>query len=192
MRALIAVSLSLLICSFTLSVKADDPSGERKAYMAKIQEGIVQIRAEALDAALAAFRAAKEAQPRLADAIYYEAVTLKLKGDDDGALEAFRRARIIANQSGSVQMEARALQGAAQLLERRADSLDEARAAWIELGALLREHPSAGPEAVPAARVEAIDKLKKANANAVITKQRVADREEELRQEEAAKSKKKR
>lgn len=192
MRALLAITLSLLITSFSLAAHADEARAERQAYMVKVQEGIAQVRAESLDQALATFREAKEAQPQLPDAIYYEAVALKLKGESDAALETFRRARVVAGQAGNPRMEARSLQGAAQLLEANAETLDEARTAWTELSALLREHPSAGVAAVPAARIEAIDKLAKANANAAITKQRIAEREEELRQEEAKKSKKKR
>lgn len=192
MRALFAITLSLILASFNLIAKADEAVAERRAYMVKVQEGIAQVRAEALDDALTTFRAAASAQPQLADAIYYEAVTLKLKGEDDAALEAFRRARVIASQAGNARMEARSLQGAAQILELRPDALDEARAAWVELDAFLREQPNAGVAAVPSARIEAIDKMKKANANAAITKQRIAEREQELREEEAKKSKKKR
>jgi len=190
--AVLALIVGLSIASLTPAAQAEQARAAQKTYMAKIQEGIAQVRSEAYDQALSTFREAKEAEPQRAEAIYYEAVTLRLKGEEEAALEAFRRARVISKQAGNARMEARSLQGAAQILERHPESLDEARTTWLELAALLREHPNAGVAAVPAARIEAIDHLAKANANAAITKKRVAEREEELRQEEAKKAKKKR
>ena len=71
--AVLALIVGLSIASLTPAAQAEEARAAQKTYMAKIQEGIAQVRSEAYDQALSTFREAKEAEPQRAEAIYYEA-----------------------------------------------------------------------------------------------------------------------
>jgi tetratricopeptide (TPR) repeat protein len=188
-------ALLALTCGAPSSAFADEPGAKEKdpvhAYMAKVQQGQEKIQAGALDEALTLLREAKADQPSKPHAVYFEAVALKLKGDVEEAIQTFRSARVIASHSGDVRVEASALQGAAMALELVPEKRSEARAAWDELRAFLEQNPDAGVAAVPTSRMEKMDQASETEARAEVTRRKIADREEELRQMEAEKAKKK-
>jgi tetratricopeptide (TPR) repeat protein len=191
---LASLAMLMFACAAVPALAADDSSqapDPAKAYMVKVYEGLVKITAGAHDEALEILREAKADLPSKPHAVYYEGVALKLKGDLDASVQAFRSARAIASHSGDVGIEARALQGAAMVLELSPDKRGEAQLAWEELGALLERNPDAGVAAVPASRLEMITKANETEAKAAVIRRKIADREEELRQQEAAKAKKK-
>ena len=136
-------------------------------------------------------RAAKQSQPDKPHAIYYEAVALSLSGETEAAIQAYRSARVVASQASERRFEARALQGAAQLLERTPARRSEAIEAWNELEAFLGRAVGAGVEGVGKARVERIQAAAEAEATGAEVQRRQAAREEEVRQREAEKAAKK-
>jgi tetratricopeptide (TPR) repeat protein len=191
---LASLALLMFTCAAAPALAADDASqapDPAKAYMVKVYKGLVKITAGALDEALEILREAKADLPSKPHAVYYEAVALKLKGDVEASVQAFRSARVIASHSGDVGVEARAIQGAAMVLELSPEKRGEAQLAWEELGAFLEQNPSAGVAAVPASRLEMIAKANETEAKAEVIRRKIADREEELRQQEAEKAKKK-
>jgi tetratricopeptide (TPR) repeat protein len=187
---LASFALIALTCA-TTSAAADEPSDPVHAYMAKVQRGLETIQRGALDEALAILREAKSDQPGKPHALYFEAVALKLKGDLDAAVQAFRSARVIASHSGDSRIEASALQGAAMTLELTPQKRAEARAAWEELRTFLQQNPEAGVQAVPGSRIEKLDQLAETNARAEVVRRKIAEREEDLRRQEAERAKKK-
>jgi tetratricopeptide (TPR) repeat protein len=187
---LASIVLLALTCAAT-SAAADEPNDPTRAYLAKVQRGLETMQRGSLDEALAILREAKSDQPSKPHAVYYEAVALKLKGERDAAVQAFRSARVIASHSGDSVVEARALQGAAMTLELSPERRAEARAAWEELRAFLQQKPEAGVPAVPASRIEKLDQLAETNARAEVVRRKIAEREEDLRRQEAERAKKK-
>lgn len=161
------------------------------AYLAEVQSGVEKIRDGALDEALEIFRRAKEADPSRPQAAYYEGVVLKLQGDLEAAVTAFRSARVLATHAGDLRFEARALQAAAMVLELSPEKRAEAKAAWEELAAFLREHPETGVASVPGSRLEKMTQVAEAEAHAAAVVRKLEERQEELRRLEAERAAKK-
>ena len=191
LRSFVAV---LALLGLTSAGVANAEGEPRKApdheSLSRVHAALEKIQAGAYDEALEQLRAVRTEQPTVPTAAYYEAVALKLKGDLEGAIAAFRSARVIAANAGSPRVEAQALQGSAMTLELIPEKHTEAKAAWEELAAFLESNPSAGVAAVPSTRLEKMKQASETEAAAETVRRAIAAREEELRQQEAARAKK--
>jgi tetratricopeptide (TPR) repeat protein len=197
--AVLAISLvpALAAAQPTKQAPAENPQAASATQIA-VQEGIRRITSRDYDRAIEGLREASEAAANEADPHYYIGAALRAKGELEDALGSFRSALRLAQRGDDPLTQARCLQAVAETLERialvpnqgqggafvRPNQLTEARAAWTEVLTFAQSHQDTISPAVPRARVEAIDRVLEQEEVYATVRRRIADREEELRNQQ--------
>lgn len=181
--ATLAITTCLLCAAPALAQDADSASGEdapppgADAYTQRIQAGIALITAGDTAGAQQAFRDAVGMDGNRPQAVYYLAVSNRLSGNLDDALEGFRRAVGNAAAEDLPRWQARALQGVAETLERMPGRLEEAYEAWQEYVRFSDGHQAMAFPQVGRARIQAYNVMHEQESAYVAVRERIAERE---------------
>ena len=180
-RALLAALLLVLAPALASAQAAERPSAD--AYTREVQRGIEQLAGGDAAGATTTFREAQAREARRPEAPYYLATLLRMTGDLEGAVSGFSQAAALAQAASLPRWQARALHGVASTLERILGRVEEARAAWQAYSTFADANPTVADSQLGRARVQAIDLMNEQEQAYVQVRQRIADREEELRRE---------
>ncbi len=184
MRTIPLAALLLLTLAPAAARAQDDAAAERPRpetppYMVEVQNGLRLAAARDFDGATAALRQAVQLNPSAPEAYYYQGEVHRLRGSLPEALESFRTAQRMAEQANEPKWQARAMQGAAETLERQEGQLAQARDAWLAYARFADGHRDTVNPEVARARIQAIDVVIEQEQAYVAVRQRIAERERE-------------
>ncbi|HEY8430067.1 MAG TPA: hypothetical protein VIL20_16910 [Sandaracinaceae bacterium] len=182
-RAFLLASASLLVASLAGAQAADRPSADE--YTRRVQRGIEQLTGGDPSGAIATFREAVSLDGSRPQAPYYIGAAQRATGDLDGALTSFRQAAALAEAASLPRWQGRALHAVASTFERMEGRIEEARAAWQAYVSFAERNAAIADPQLGLARITAIDRMNEQEQAYVAVRQRIAEREEERRREEA-------
>lgn len=167
------VTLALALCALVTAPAVAQTSSD---YLTHLGRGLTAASAGDRAAARSAFRQAVQLDGARPEARCHLAAIERLDGDLPAALEAFQACLTAARAANDPRWTARALHGVASTLERSADRLSEARAAWQEYVRFSDGAAAIAPPAVGRARMAAIDAIVELDRTSAEVRQRIAER----------------
>lgn len=157
------------------------PGREASPYAVAMREGITKLGEGQVLAAQLAFQRAVAADATKSEAQYYLGLAQYRNGSQPQAVETFRGALRVAQQTTDLLGEARARFAIAESLEnihgrgRHAD----AQVAWQELLAFAEQHPDVISPDVPRTHLSARERVTQLEAEYTPVRHRIAERERE-------------
>lgn len=145
-------------------------------YATACESGLRLLVARDFDGALAAFRQAVQITGSEPRAFYYMGETQRVRGELTDALEMFRTAARLASASTDAGMQARALQGIAETLERMEGKRNDARTAWTEYMHFTDQQQGVGFPDLARARIQALDTMRELDETYADVRERIATR----------------
>lgn len=191
MRVTLALASALAILASGPSVSAQqaaeaEAESESEAsapttppYMLKVQNGLRLAVGRDFEGAMAALREAMQLSPTEPEAHYYLGEVQRMQGNLAEALESFRTSQRMAQENGKPGWQARAMQGAAETLERQENQLEAARQAWTEYARFADANRQVSNPEIARARIQAIDAVTEQERAYVAVRERIAARERE-------------
>jgi hypothetical protein len=180
--AVLLVSLALFTAPVIVSRASaqDAPAATGTTpYAEACADGLGKLRAGDTDGAVAALRRAVQLEQGRPLGFYYLGEALRVKRNYADSLEMFRTASRLARAAGDTRLEARALQGVADTLERIEGKRNEARAAWAEYLVFANANSEVAFPALANARIQALDTVRELDETYADVRERIAIRARE-------------